>query len=56
MPPDDDGQSDEDSEDEEELLPKDPNHLGRGILSQNAEMVIYNQEDDLPEGDDSQVK
>ena len=52
MPPDDDDVTDEDSEDEEEILPKDPNHLGRGILSQEAEMVIL--EDDADDEPDDQ--
>jgi hypothetical protein len=45
MPPDDDDNSDEDSEDEEDTLPKDPNHLGRSILSQQAEIIVYNNDD-----------
>lgn len=55
FPPDDDDNSDEDSEDEEDNLPKDPNHLGRGILSQQAEIILYNNDDmadelpDIPE-------
>ena len=52
MPPEDDDVTDEDSEDEEEILPKDPNHLGRGILSQEAEMVIL--EDDADDEPDAQ--
>jgi hypothetical protein len=49
MPPDDGDMSDEDSDDEEDILPKDQNHLGRGILSQQAEVVLYNDEDVLPD-------
>ncbi len=45
MPPDDDDNSDEDSEEEEDSLPKDLNHLGRGILSQQAEIIVYNNDD-----------
>ena len=52
MPPEDDDVTDEDSEDEEAILPKDPNHLGRGILSQEAEMVIL--EDDADDEPDAQ--
>jgi hypothetical protein len=49
MPPDDGDMSDEDSDDEEDTLPKDQNHLGRGILSQQAEVVLYNDDDVLPD-------
>ena len=57
MPPEDGELTDEDSEDDKELLPKDPNHFGRGILSQQAELVIFkdddeNQGDDQPDPDD----
>ena len=52
MPPEDDDVTDKDSEDEEAILPKDPNHLGRGILSQEAEMVIL--EDDADDEPDAQ--
>ena len=45
MPPDDDGLSDEDSDDEDSILPKDPNHLGGGILAQKAELVVYGDDD-----------
>ncbi len=45
LPPDKDDLTDEDSNDEDEVLPKDLNHLGRGVLSQNAELVIYDDED-----------
>ena len=33
MPPDDDNITDEDSDDEEGPGPKDPNHLGKGLLA-----------------------
>jgi hypothetical protein len=49
MPPDDGDMSDEDSDDKEDTLPKDQNHLGRGILSQQAEIVLYNDDDILPD-------
>jgi len=49
MPPDDDEVSDEDSEAEDDVLPKDLNHMGKGILSQIAEMDIYDKEEDLPD-------
>ena len=45
FPPDNDAQSDEDSDDEEEIQPKDVNHLGKGILSQPAELIVYQQGD-----------
>ena len=54
MPPEDGELTDEDSEDDEELLPKDPNHFGRGILSQQAELVIFD-DDDEDQGDDQPV-
>jgi hypothetical protein len=41
MPPDEDDISDEGSEDEEEVGPKDVNYLGRGILTQEAEFVTH---------------
>ncbi len=49
MPPDEDNVSDEDSEDEDELLPKDINHLGKGVLSQEAELTVYDPRDVLPD-------
>jgi hypothetical protein len=48
FPPDNDSISDEDSDDEETTLPKDLNHLGRGILTQQAELIIY-QDEELPD-------
>ncbi len=33
MPPEDDDLTDEDSDEDEDSLPKDLNHLGRGILT-----------------------
>ena len=41
MPDDTEEYSDEDSDNEEDVLPKDPNHLGAGILSQVTEVTIY---------------
>lgn len=52
MPPDEDDVTDEDSDDDEDTLPKDPNHLGRGVLSQRAELVLYNETEELPEIED----
>jgi len=49
MPPVDDDLTDEDSEDEEETLPKDPNHFGRGILMQVSEIQIQDKDDTLPD-------
>jgi hypothetical protein len=49
MPPEDDELTDEDSDDEEEIIPKDPGHLGRGILSQQADLIIYDPDDELPD-------
>ena len=46
MPPEDGELTDEDSEDDEELLPKDPNHFWRGVLSQQAELVIFDDDDE----------
>ena len=42
MPPVEAELTDGDSDDEEETQPKDQNHLGRGVLSQEAELVLYN--------------
>lgn len=41
FPPEDNDITDEDSEDEEELQEKDVNHLGRGVLSQAAELITH---------------
>ena len=49
MPPDDDDLTDEDSDEDEDSLPKDLNHLGRGILTQDAEIVEYDTEDTMPD-------
>jgi hypothetical protein len=49
LPSEEDDVSDEDSDDEEGVLPKDPNHLGKGILSQLAELQVYDEEDELPD-------
>ena len=46
----DDDITDEDSDEEEELLGKNPNHLGRGILSQEAELVV--RQDDESDDED----
>lgn len=49
MPPQDaGGVTDEDSENEESVE-KNPNHLGRGILNQQADLVTFHQEDDYDE-------
>jgi len=42
LPPDDDGLTDEDSDGDEEMQLMDPNHLGKGLLLQNAELVLHN--------------
>jgi hypothetical protein len=55
MPPDEDDLTDEDSDDDEDTLPKDANHLGRGLLSQKAELVVYNVEE-LPDIEPSTSK
>ncbi len=49
MPPEQDDISNEESDDEVGVLPKDPNHLGKGILSQLAELQVYDLEDELPD-------
>jgi hypothetical protein len=49
LPPDEDDVTDEDSDDDEDTLPKDSNHLGRGILSQQAELVVYDGVEELPD-------
>ena len=50
MPPDESDISDEDSDNEEDRLPKDPNHLGHGSLSQAADLVLFDDADDeLPQ-------
>jgi hypothetical protein len=49
LPPEHDDISDEDSDDEDGVLPKDPNHLGKGILSQLAELQVFDLEDELPD-------
>jgi hypothetical protein len=49
MPPDDADLTDEDSDEDEDSLPKDLNHLGRGILTQDAEIVEYDTEDTMPD-------
>ena len=51
LPPEgDDDITEEDSDEEEELLGKNPNHLGRGILSQEAELVV--RQDDESDDED----
>jgi hypothetical protein len=52
LPPDDDEVTDEDSDDNEDAVPMDPNHLGRGILSQQAELVMYSEVEELPDVDE----
>jgi len=49
MPPGDADLSDEDSDEDEGILPKDPNHLGRGILSQISEIQVQDKEGNLPD-------
>ncbi len=49
MPPEKDLVSDEDSEDEEGVLDKDPNHLGRKTLTMPAELEFNDPEDELPD-------
>ena len=40
VPPDENDLTDEDSDEEDGLQPRDPNHLGRGLLAQQAEVSI----------------
>ncbi len=47
LPPEDDAVPDEDSDVEEDVLPKDPSHLSKRILSMQVEMVIWDAEDEL---------
>jgi hypothetical protein len=42
----------EDSDDDEDAVPMDPNHLGRGILSQQAELVMQSEVEELPDVDE----
>jgi hypothetical protein len=49
LPPEQDDISDKDSDGEEGVLPKDPKHLGKGILSQLAELQVYDEKDELPD-------
>ncbi len=58
LPPERDAISDGDSDDDEDTLPKDLNHLGWGSLSRQAELIIYDAVDELPDiivGDNSQA-
>ncbi len=49
FPPEDETLTDEDSDDEDEdQATKNPNHLGKGILSQQAELVVMDN-DELPD-------
>jgi hypothetical protein len=48
FPPDEE-MTDEDSDEEDEAIPKDINHLGRGILTQQGELVMYNDNEELPD-------
>jgi hypothetical protein len=48
LPPESDAISGGDSSDNEDTLPNDINHLGRGTLSQQAELIIYDAVDELP--------
>lgn len=46
FPPEDEAITDEDSDDEDEDgMLKDPNHLGKGILSAQAELVVLDNEE-----------
>lgn len=49
MPPDDDGLSDEDSDDDENTGPKNTNHLGGKTLISAAEIEINDPNDELPD-------
>ena len=50
MPPIESDISDEDSDNEEDVLPKDLNRLGQGTLAESADLVLYDDDDDdLPE-------
>jgi hypothetical protein len=49
MPPEEDDLTDEDSDEDEGILPKDPDHLGRGILSQVTEVLVSDEDDQLPD-------
>lgn len=40
VPPDENDLTDEDSDEEDGCQPRDPNHLGRGLLAQQAEVSI----------------
>jgi hypothetical protein len=44
--------TDQDSDEEEGEMSKDPNHLGKGILSQQAELENFDEE--LPEEEDEE--
>ena len=48
FPPEDEAATDEDSDDEDELT-RDPNRLGKGILSQQAEVVAHGDDEELPD-------
>jgi hypothetical protein len=48
LPPDEDNVTDEDSDNDEDTLPEDSNHLGRGTLSHQAELVVYDSMEELP--------
>jgi hypothetical protein len=37
-------------------MPKDANHLGKGILAQTAELVVYDKEEQLPDTDIVQLQ
>ena len=49
FPPDDEDNTDEDSEDEDTMNPKNINHFGPGILSQQAEVDFFDNADELPD-------
>ena len=46
FPPEDDEVTDEESDGEDDLLAQYPNHLGKGVLSQLAELAIYSQDEE----------
>lgn len=48
FPPEDEAVTDEDSDEEDEMT-RDPNRLGKGILSQQAELVVNEDDNELPD-------
>jgi hypothetical protein len=49
MPPEHDDISDEDNNENDEIISKDANHLSKGILSQLSEPQVYDRENELPD-------